>query len=289
MKKVKTGIYGLNRLMDGGINQNSTTVVIGASGAGKTTLAIQFIRKGLESGKEGIFVSLDENKEQIIREAVEMGWKEIHDYLENETLVFIDASGVDFSTFIRKELPNFVSDWKNADARVTIDPLTPVIWAEENKYVQRELISLLLKQMRRVGTVLCTLEEHGRSGELTGQETVIPMYLADSIIHLRYSSMGGPVTRELQILKCRSSKHSERRHPYRIMKGLGLVVQTEEEEEVQDGSVMTRLQDEFEKQSTQVNPAMKKKLSQTLQELNSEDLRHLDLSTFVRCIIEEHQ
>ena len=77
MRKIRSGILGLNPLIDGGINENSTTVVIGASGAGKTTFATQFIRMGLEQGQEGIFVSLDENKEQIIREAVEMGWSEV--------------------------------------------------------------------------------------------------------------------------------------------------------------------------------------------------------------------
>jgi len=67
LNKVRTGILGLNPLLDGGFNENSTTVVIGRSGAGKTTLATQFIRRGLHEGQEGIFVSLDENKEQIPR------------------------------------------------------------------------------------------------------------------------------------------------------------------------------------------------------------------------------
>jgi len=220
MRKIKTGVFGLNPLLDGGINENSTTVVIGSSGAGKTTFAIQFIRKGLEAGQEGIFVSLDENKEQIIREAVEMGWEEIMDYLKDETLVFIDASGKDFSNFIRKELHKFVSDWKGAGARIAVDPLTPVIWAVESNYEQRELITLLLKLTRKVGTVLCTLEEHGTEGDLSGKETIIPMYLADCVIHLRYKALEGTNSRTLKIIKCRNSWHSEDFHPYRIINGL---------------------------------------------------------------------
>jgi KaiC/GvpD/RAD55 family RecA-like ATPase len=225
MKKIKTGVFGLNPLLDGGINENSTTAVIGSSGAGKTTFAIQFIRKGLESGQEGIFVSLDENKEQIIREAVEMGWEEIMTYLKEDALVFIDASGKDFSKFIRKELDTFVSDWKGVGARIAIDPLTPVIWSVEDNYEQRELISLLLKQTRKVGTVLCTLEEHGTESNLSGKETIIPMYLADCVIHLRYKAMEGMGSRMLKIVKCRNSYHSEEFHPYRIISGLGLVIQ----------------------------------------------------------------
>ena len=154
MKKITSGIYGLNPLLDGGINVNSTTVVIGASGAGKTTFATQYLRRGLEEGQEGIFVSLDENKEQIIREAVEMGWPEIVDYLQDELLVFIDASGKDFSEFIQKELPGFVQEWKGADSRIVVDPLTPVMWAIQDRYMQRDILGFMLKETRKVGTVL---------------------------------------------------------------------------------------------------------------------------------------
>lgn len=149
MKKIKSGVYGLNALLDGGINSDSTTAIIGAAGAGKTTFAIQFIRRGLEEGKECVFVSLDENKEQIIQEAVEMGWEEILDFLDDEMLSFIDASGKDFVKFIREEFPPFVEEWKGAEARIAIDPLTPVIWAIKEPYEQREVISTLFKLSKR--------------------------------------------------------------------------------------------------------------------------------------------
>ena len=224
MKKIKSGIFGLNTILDGGMNENSTTVVIGRSGAGKTTFATQFIRRGLQDGQEGIFVSLDENKEQIIREAVEMGWSDILEYLDDELLVFIDASGREFSNFIRKELPAFVDDWKGANARIAVDPLTPVMWSTKDNYEQRDLIGFMLKQTRRVGTVLCTLEEHG-AGDLTSPEVVIPMYLADCVIHLRYRSDGANVNRELKIVKARSTRHSQLSHAYHIVRGLGLIVE----------------------------------------------------------------
>ncbi|HKZ63782.1 MAG TPA: ATPase domain-containing protein [Thermoplasmata archaeon] len=223
MRKVRTGIFGLNPLLDGGFNEKSTTVVIGASGAGKTTFATQFIRRALVEDQEGIFVSLDENKEQIIREAVEMGWSDILDYMDDETLVFIDASGREFSNFIRKELPSFVEDWRGANARIAIDPLTPVMWTTKDMYEQRDLIGFMLKETRKVGTVLATLEEHG-AGDLTGPETVIPMYLADAVIHLRYKPMEGNPSRRLKIVKARSSRHSDDWHAYQIVKGLGLIV-----------------------------------------------------------------
>jgi KaiC/GvpD/RAD55 family RecA-like ATPase len=289
MKKIKTGVFGLNPLIDGGINENSTTAVIGSSGAGKTTFAIQFIRKGLELGQEGIFVSLDENKEQIIREAVEMGWEEIMDYLKEDSLVFIDASGKDFSNFIRKEMDTFVSDWKGVGARIAIDPLTPVIWSVSDNYEQREMLSLLLKQTRKVGTVLCTLEEHGTESNLSGRETIIPMYLADCVIHLRYLAMEGAGSRKLKIVKCRNSSHSEEFHPYRIISGLGLVVQQGDFKNKKDIDSVNELLEELEKNAKKLPANAYKRLKETFKGLTHDDLGGISQEELMRYIMEEYK
>ena len=286
MKKIKSGIYGLNPLLDGGINEHSTTVVIGAAGAGKTTFATQFILRGLHDNQEGIFVSLDENKEQIIREAVEMGWTEILDYLDNDMLVFIDASGKDFSKFVRQELPSFVEEWEGANARIAIDPLTPVIWTTPDRYEQRELIGFLLKQMRKVGTVVCTLEEHGSAGDLSGNEIVIPMYLADSVIHLRYTHIGDKVTRKLKIIKCRSSRHSEEAHPYRIIKGLGIVVDNSGYVRKTTKRAPTNILDMLRERK--IPPGVYEHIRKAMKELVDDDFKGIDIGRLIESIIEEY-
>ena len=290
MKKIKSGIYGLNPLLHGGINESSTTVVIGASGAGKTTFATQFIRRGLESGQEGIFVSLDENKDEIIREAIEMGWREILDYLDSEKLVFIDASGKEFSRFIKKELPSFVAEWGGSSARISIDPLTPVLWAVQDQYERRDLIGFLLKQARKVGTVLCTLEEHGSSGDLSGPETIIPMYLADCVVHLRYSPVDGAVSRTLKIVKCRSSKHSDLTHPYRIVKGLGLIVERGSYKRTKTKKIPDKLREDIRKiVGNKVPPHVRARLSRALKELTDDDFEGIKTSEIIEDIVEEYE
>ena len=285
MRKIKSGIFGLNHLLDGGMNENSTTVVIGRSGAGKTTFATQFIRRGLEEGQEGIFVSLDENKEQIIREAVEMGWGDILDYLQDELLVFIDASGREFSNFIRKELPAFVEDWKGANARIAVDPLTPVMWSTKESYEQRDLIGFMLKQTRRVGTVLCTLEEHG-AGDLTSPETVIPMYLADCVIHLRYRSAGADVDRELKIVKARSSRHSQLAHPYHIVRGLGLIVESGEYKRTTSTKIPAQLRQLL--QRPDVPRTVADRIEKLLEGLTDDDFKNLKPDQLLELIRHEY-
>ena len=286
MRKITSGIYGLNPLLDGGVNENSTTVVIGRSGAGKTTFATQYIRRGLHEGQEGIFVSLDENKEQIIREAVEMGWSDILDYLDDELLVFIDASGREFSNFIRKELPAFVTDWKGSNARIAIDPLTPVMWATKDLYEQRDLIGFMLKQTRKVGTVLCTLEEHGAT-DLTGPETVIPMYLADCVIHLRFDHAPAKHSRELQIIKCRNSRHDAEPHPYEIVRGLGIVLQGVDAHRAVTAKGPSQLRQML---LTRALPkAVRERLEKSLEGLTDEDFRTLKPEQVLDLILQEYQ
>jgi len=286
VRKIKSGIFGLNTLLDGGMNENSTTVVIGSSGAGKTTCATQFIRRGLQEGQEGIFVSLDENKEQITREAVEMGWSDILDYLEDGLLVFIDASGREFSNFIRKELPAFVADWKGANARIAVDPLTPVMWSTKDQYEQRDLIGFMLKETRRFGTVLCTLEEHG-PGDLTGPETIIPMYLADCVIHLKYKASEGNLTRYMKIIKARSTRHSELSHPYRIIKGLGLIVDSNTFKR----ETTTKIPDQIKEVLKQKKPfpkGIQESIQKALEGLNDEDFKMLKAEHLIESILSEY-
>jgi len=272
--------------LDGGVNENSTTVVIGRSGAGKTTLATQFIRRGLQDGQEGVFVSLDENKEQIIREAVEMGWSDILDYLDNELLVFIDASGREFSNFIRKELPAFVADWKGSNARIVVDPLTPVLWSTKDLYEQRDLIGYMFKQTRKVGTVLCTLEEHG-PGDLAGPETVIPMYLADCVVHLKFNSDHANPSRLLNIVKCRNSRHSPSAHPFQIVRGLGIVIEGVDGRKTVSAKVPSQLRQLLLTQSMPKN--VRDALEKSLDGLTDEDFRSLKPEQVLDLIVQEYQ
>ena len=225
MIKVPSGINGLDPLMDGGFNEQSVTLMAGSAGTGKTTSALQFLTKGVEDGVEGIYITLDESKKQLVSEAVDMGQGEIVEMVENERIIFMEAAGKDFYSFIQDELPEMIAQWRGrTNVRIVIDPPTPVLWSLEDRYSQREVVSSFFKQSKEVGTVLCTLEEHQTIGELQGDEMVIPMYLADAVIHLKYIGLGFSINRMLKIVKCRSSWHSEFSHPYQIISGLGLVV-----------------------------------------------------------------
>lgn len=300
MEKITTGIYGLNPLLNGGLNKNSVTTVVGATGTGKTTFVTQFLHRGLENGEEAIYITLEEYKEQILRESAEMGWTDLKDYMEDGSLVFIEAGGMEFSDFIKEELPEFVSEWEGIHARIAIDPLTPIVWTAQDKYRQRELISTLFNETKKVGTVLSTLEEHGTFGDLSGPETIIPMYLSDAVIHLRYLSH--PATPQLErlkglgmakvdtrmrIVKSRSSWHSTISHPYTIFKGVGIVI-----EGVDIGIESKHFPDDLKKNLVakfeKLPIEYRNKLTNMVESLTSQDIGTMNPSQLVSHILNEY-
>lgn len=300
MEKIRTGIYGLNPLLEGGLNKYSATTIVGATGTGKTTFVTQFLHRGLEEGEEAIYITLEEQKNQILKEAAEMGWSDLKDYIEDGTLVFIEAGGMEFSDFIKEELPEFVEEWKGIHARIAIDPLTPIVWTAQDKYKQRELISTLFNETKKVGTVLSTLEEHGTFGDLSGPETIIPMYLSDSVIHLRYithpttttqdrlKGMGmAKVDTRMRIVKSRSSWHSTISHPYSIFRGLGLVIEGVDVG-IEHHKFPDDMKDNLIKKFDKLPKAQKEKLKSIVENLSSQDIGTMNPAQLMSLILNEY-
>ena len=63
---IKTGVPGLDQILKGGLRKNSSILVTGAPGTGKTILALQFIYYGAKDFNEnGIFISTEESLQDI--------------------------------------------------------------------------------------------------------------------------------------------------------------------------------------------------------------------------------
>src|SRR3989441_7601442 len=63
--KIRTGIAGLDKMLHGGFVPGRPYIVSGPPGAGKTILAMQFLREGLEGGERCLFVALEEPPNEL--------------------------------------------------------------------------------------------------------------------------------------------------------------------------------------------------------------------------------
>jgi circadian clock protein KaiC len=71
--RILTGVPGLDEITNGGYFLGSTTVVAGISGVGKSVMAYHYLAEGARRGEPSLMLSLDEQVEQILRNAGTIG------------------------------------------------------------------------------------------------------------------------------------------------------------------------------------------------------------------------
>src|SRR3989338_1781167 len=75
MERLKTGIEGLDELMQGGIPAASTVLISGGAGCGKTIFGMQYIYNGASQFNEpGVYVALEANVKNIIWNMESFSW-----------------------------------------------------------------------------------------------------------------------------------------------------------------------------------------------------------------------
>src|SRR5689334_1666136 len=63
--RVRTGIEGLDDVLNGGLPKDRLFLLTGDPGTGKTTLAMQFLIEGVRNGERSLYVTLSETAEEL--------------------------------------------------------------------------------------------------------------------------------------------------------------------------------------------------------------------------------
>jgi KaiC/GvpD/RAD55 family RecA-like ATPase len=283
--RISTGIYGLDDLMGGGFRENTINIVRGGTGVGKTTFALQYSLFGMDRGEKVVFVSFEMSEDQIIRDCGDIGWGEIKDYIEQGNLKIVQLFGEDL-TFPSLDLSEIVKkSISGHNLRIVFDPLTyPTFYSEKEK---RKSLSTIFQELRKLGTALMVLEEP-LDGNLAG--SAMPLYLADTVIHLQNLGFGEMYDRTLRIMKHRGSKHGEGLYPYSIENGLGIVIQASEKQ-IERVKPKTKFDEQF-KEAIEKAKSMGKSgegLSLKIKALQKNWTREEDPSRILELVLEEEK
>ena len=74
MDRVPTGIAGLDSLIEGGFPKGYNILVTGAPGTGKSIMGLQYIYNGALNGENGLYITIDSPRMQLIEQAGRFGW-----------------------------------------------------------------------------------------------------------------------------------------------------------------------------------------------------------------------
>ena len=74
--RLSTGIPELDEMLDGGLRKGSITLISGASGTGKTMIALMFSIEGALKGEKAVYLSYEESADQLWNIIREIGFEQ---------------------------------------------------------------------------------------------------------------------------------------------------------------------------------------------------------------------
>lgn len=226
MKKILSGIPGLDELLDGGLYERSSTVISGPPGTGKTTFGVQFIYFGVTVFNEpGIFITFEEFPEIIYRDAINLGW-DLKKYEAEGKIKVIFTSPAVLKSELEKEngfIDRLVA--KSDAKRIVIDSVTLMEQLTTDHQELRQVFNSLINGLKRLGlTTILTSETplfFGNDGSLEASLG----FIVDNIVFLKYVEIESELETALTILKARGSKHAKDIRKYKIT-GKGIKIDT---------------------------------------------------------------
>jgi circadian clock protein KaiC len=220
---VNMGVEGLDDVLGGGLTANRLYLLEGSPGAGKTTVALQFLRHGASRGEAVLYVTLSETADELDGVARSHGWDlaGIHtremlpseaDLEPDEQSTMFHPSELELSQTTLKILAD-VDTIK--PTRVVFDSLSELrLLAGNSLRYRRQILALKQFFSGRQCTVLLLDDMTAVEHDLQVQS------IAHGVIRLeQFHSAYGSTRRRLVVTKFRGRAFRDGYHDYRIVRG----------------------------------------------------------------------
>lgn len=233
LRRISTGVAGLDRLLYGGYIRGRTYLVAGDTGTGKTIACLQFLLGGLKQGEKAVYVTVDERPAEILDSAASFSW-DLQPHIQKKNLVILDASpyfGARSGGATEKGIDpqKIVADLGNYARRLSatlliIDPITPLILPNDatspSQDQARSLIQLIQSQLNTTNLFTAHL------GETTAQSTGggIEQFLASGVLALKSRQINGKYERTMTIKKMRGTPVEPADYPFALTANDGIVL-----------------------------------------------------------------
>ncbi|HEY0833535.1 MAG TPA: ATPase domain-containing protein [Azospirillum sp.] len=207
------GIAEIDALLGGGVEQGSSTLILGPAGTGKSLIAMRFAVAAVERGERAAMFIFDEEIGLLTARAKGLGID--LDALRADGRLILEA--VDAAELSPGEFSHRVRHCVEALGvrTIVIDSLNGYQAAmPEEQFLILHLHELLTFLNRKGASTFLTVAQHGLVGDM--KAPVDLTYLADTVVLLRYFEAQGRVRRAISVIKKRAGPHEDTIREYRI-------------------------------------------------------------------------
>jgi circadian clock protein KaiC len=194
----KTGLKKLDSLLSGGFPDNYDVLLSGGPGTGKTLIGLKFLLEGAIKGEKCCFVTLNENKEEILRacESVK-SLKHINDYVDKN--LAIECIQMGQSNVTMKRFIDIISNYPKID-RIVIDNVNKLLLFSENVKSYRAYLIELINTLKGIKSSLLLCETNNDEVVDSGCNE---SFECDGVIQLIFLDLEEKPMRALMIHKMR--------------------------------------------------------------------------------------
>lgn len=214
--KLQSDLPALDALLGGGLERGTSTLIVGAAGTGKSTIAAQFAVAAAKRGQHAALFIFDESMATLMTRTASLGI-DLQAQVESKNITIqpVDPAELSPGEFLHQIRQAVEED----DASVVvIDSLNGYLNAMPGeRFLTIQLHELLMYLGHRgVATLLI-----GAHQGLIGASMNTPVdasYLADAVILLRYFEAKGEVRQAISVMKKRGSEHERTIREFRMSK-----------------------------------------------------------------------
>lgn len=201
---VSTGSAGFDQMLGGGLSPGTNMLLIGPSGAGKTTTTASALVAALRRGGRAAFFLFDEGLPTLLARSAALGM-DLRPFVENGQLTLRQINPAEMSP---GEFAHRVRHAVERDGArfVAIDSLNAYMQSMPGEQYLLLQMHELLTYLNQQGVItFLVLGQNGIIGPVTA--AVDLSYLADAIMLLRFFERDGEVRKAVSVIKTRTAGH----------------------------------------------------------------------------------
>jgi KaiC/GvpD/RAD55 family RecA-like ATPase len=216
IQRVKTGVPGLDSLIEGGVPRGSVVSLCGDSGTGKTILGMQFLRQGAEENEPGLYISFEEHKRSMYRNMRRFGW-DLEQMERDKKLLVIEYPPYEVDQFATQESAIHDLIDRLGIERIVIDSITPLALLYEGEQTRRQGLLKVIERIRSWdATTILVSESMGDVNVGTPRARFGVEFLTDALIYLYNVRHKNYRERALEVVKMRGTVHDSKVCPMKI-------------------------------------------------------------------------